>query len=359
MHSPDLWSRRERLASLLSELRAEAFLVTALPNVRYLSGFTGSNGALLLTKSRAVLFTDPRYQTQAPAESDCEVKIAKGPLTTAIVPLVKRLHLRSIAFEMNRIGYAEYGQLTEALPHIRWKAISEAVEQLRMVKSEAEIHAIASSVQLNSEALTQALAHFHHQMTESDLAAEIDYRMRCLGAEASAFDTIVASGPRTALPHAHPSNQPVQANQLLLIDMGARLSGYCSDMTRTHAVGKLKPAARRMYRAVLESQLAAIDVVKPGTSCAKVDRVARQVLTKFGMGSLFIHSTGHGLGLEIHERPRVGRKDNTKLEPGMVITIEPGVYLEGVGGVRIEDTVAVTETGCQVLTPTSKELVTL
>jgi Xaa-Pro aminopeptidase len=234
--------------------------------------------------------------------------------------------------------------------------VSGAVEIIRAVKSDAEIATIQASVQVNSAALEQALRRFKPAMTEVDLAAEIDYRMRRLGADGSAFETIVASGERTALPHARPTDHPLRADELLLIDMGANVAGYTSDMTRTFAIGKLDSKKRRMHRAVLESQLAAIQAVKPGVTCAHVDGVARKVLRSFGMDKLFVHSTGHGLGLEIHERPRIGRKEAMKLETGMVITIEPGVYQEGLGGVRIEDTVVVTPSGSRVLTPTAKEL---
>jgi Xaa-Pro aminopeptidase len=354
----ELSQRRERFTSLLKDARVDAFLVTALPNVRYLSGFTGSNGALLLTRDRALLFTDPRYQAQAPRESDCEVKIAKGPLTKELAVWIKRLRVKALGFEENRIAFREYEQL-RTLRGARLKPVSEAVEQLRAVKSPAEIATIKTAVKLNSAALAQALRHFKPSATEIDLAAEIEYRMRRLGADGPSFETIVASGERTALPHAQPSDRPIQNHQLLLVDMGATVAGYASDMTRTHAVGKLSAKARRMYRAVLESQLAAIDAVKPGVTCARVDQAARDVLRGYGLERLFIHSTGHGLGLEIHERPRVGRKERTKLEPGMAITIEPGVYEEGVGGVRIEDTVVVTAGGCDVLTPTRKELIVL
>jgi Xaa-Pro aminopeptidase len=355
--------RREHLlvalGAALRPARADAFLTTAPPNVRYLSGFTGSNGAVLLSAERAVLFTDPRYATQAPIESDCEVKIGKGALVKEIAAQVKRLRLKSLAFESNRISYEEHAQLKEALPGVRLKPVTGTVETLRMVKSEEEIGTIRASVQLNSAALEHALEQFRPDMTEVDLAAEVEYRMRCLGADGTSFDTIVASGERSALPHAHPTDHPINPDQLLLIDMGANVAGYASDMTRTYAVGKLDAKIRRMYRAVLESQLAAIDAVKPGASCASVDRAARAVLRGYGMDQFFIHSTGHGLGLEIHERPRLGRKEMTKLEAGMAITIEPGVYQEGLGGVRIEDTVIVTATGCEILTPTGKELVVL
>lgn len=355
----ELVERRERLLPALAEARADAFLVTALPNIRYLTGFTGSNGALLLTTDRALLFTDPRYAAQAPQESDCDVKITKGAFTKELQNWSKRLRIKSLAFEQNRISFETYSQLKEYAGDLTLKGVPGAVENLRAVKSPREIEAIRASVLLNSEALKQALRHFRHSMREVDLAAEIEYRMRRLGADNTAFETIVASGLRTSLPHAHPTSAPIQNDQLLLIDMGASVAGYASDMTRTYAIGKLGRKARQMYRAVLESQLAAIETVRPGISCMAVDRAARDVLGKFGMERLFVHSTGHGLGLEIHESPRVGRKEKTKLDAGMVITIEPGVYADDTGGIRIEDTVLVTGDGCEVLTPTEKDLVAL
>jgi Xaa-Pro aminopeptidase len=351
----ELSERRAKINAQLRSWRADAFLVTALPNVRYLSGFTGSNGALLLAPGKSILFTDPRYQTQAPTESDCDVRIVKGPLLTGVASVATRMRLKSVGFEENRISYREHQALLSTLTGVRARPINSAVERLREIKSPAEIQTIRTSVNLNSTALEGALKKLKGETTEIDLAAEIEYQMRLLGADGPAFDTIVASGVRSALPHAHPSELSIQANQLLLIDMGARVAGYCSDMTRTYAVGKLNPKIRRMYRALLESQLAAIDAVRPGTTCHRVDQTARAVLRGHGLEGAFIHSTGHGLGLEIHEGPRVGRKDKTELEPGMVITIEPGVYIEQTGGVRIEDTVVVTASGCEVLTPTGKE----
>lgn len=351
--------RRKSLVPGFRATRAHAFVTTSLPNVRYLSGFTGSNAALLVTADRAILFTDPRYQSQAPQESDCEIKIVKGPLLIELSKWLKRLAVKSLAFEQNRISFEDYQQIKEQAKGTSLRAVSGLVETLRMVKSAAELATIRASVLLNSAALEMALRSFTSAMTEVDLAAEINYRMRQLGADGTSFETIVASGTRTALPHAHPTDRPISTNELLLIDMGASLSGYASDMTRTYAVGKIDARSRQMYRAVLESQLAALNSIKPGITSAAVDRAARKVLKSYGMDKIFIHSTGHGLGLEIHERPRIGRKDSTRLEAGMAITIEPGVYQEGIGGVRIEDTVAVTTTGFEVLTPTGKELVVL
>jgi Xaa-Pro aminopeptidase len=354
--------RRARVLPLLrenEEARAEAFLTTALPNVRYLTGFTGSNAALLITPLRATLFTDPRYRTQSALECDCHVRVGKGKLAKHIASAVTRQHIRSLAFELNRVSFEDHQQLAELLKGVELKAIGGLVETLRMVKSADEIATIRASVKLNSAALEQALRHFKPGMAEVDLAAEIDYRMRLLGADGTAFDTIVASGKRSALPHAHPTANSIDSNELLLIDMGASVAGYASDMTRTYAVGKASPKIRRMYKAVLDSQLTALALLKPGMACGKLDRAVRDVLRGYGFDKLFVHSTGHGLGLEIHERPRIGRKEAVKLEAGMTITIEPGVYEEGTGGVRIEDTVLVTERGCEVLTPTRKELVVL
>jgi Xaa-Pro aminopeptidase len=233
--------------------------------------------------------------------------------------------------------------------------VSGLIENVRMVKDSDEIALIRASVELNSAALEAALRRFKAGMSEADLAAEIDYQSRRRGAEGPAFDTIVAAGERAALPHARPGKTKIGPG-MLLIDMGAFREGYASDMTRMLHVGTAPLKYRRAYKAVLESQLAAIDAVKPGARSAAIDRAARQTLKRHGLDKQFIHSTGHGLGLEIHEPPRLGNKDKTILRPGMAITIEPGVYLEGWGGIRIEDTVLVTETGCEILTPTPKDL---
>jgi Xaa-Pro aminopeptidase len=355
----EIAARRARLGSELAQHKVEALLITALPNVRYLSGFTGSNGTVLLTGERAVLFTDPRYQTQAPLECDCDVKIAKGPVLAEALKLLKKLGVKRVGFERNRASFETYDYLKREATGVKLAGLPGLVERLRMVKSPVEIATIKASVELNSAALEQALATFRPGTTEIDMAAEIEYRMRRLGADGPAFETIVASGSRSALPHAHPTATAAANDQLLLIDMGAFVAGYASDMTRTFAVGRISSKAKRIYRAVLESQLAAIDSVKAGIPASSVDRAARSVLRRHGFEKMFIHSTGHGLGLEIHEGPRIGRKEATRLEAGMAITIEPGVYIEGFGGVRIEDTVVVTDTGCQVLTPTKKDLLVL
>jgi Xaa-Pro aminopeptidase len=285
------------------------------------------------------------------------VKIAKGPLVAAVAAAIARLGLKRIGYEPARMTCDAYESLKARLPmRASLEPLKGWVEELRMVKSAAEIALIRRSVETNSRAFDQAVARVRPGMTEQDLAAELEYRMRRLGAEKPAFETIVAAGVRSALPHAQPTAARFKPRGLVLVDMGAQQDGYCSDMTRMLYLGAPTAKVKRVYRAVLEAQLAAIATVRAGASTAAVDRVARRVLKGYGLDRAFVHSTGHGLGLEIHEPPRLGKRDKGRLEAGMAITIEPGVYLEGFGGVRIEDTVLVTGTGCEILTPTGKEL---
>jgi Xaa-Pro aminopeptidase len=349
-------TRRHAIAQSLEEARLDALLVSCGPNLRYLCGFTGSNGTLLVQPDAAVLFTDPRYTIQAAGEVSCAVRIARGPLPDAVADEIARIRVRKIGYEPARMT-------CEALEAVRGRLPMRAhlqpaggwVEKLRMVKSPEEIAAIRRAVAIASRAFEQAAARAKPGMREQDLAAELEYRMRRLGAEKPSFETIVAAGPRSALPHAGPTAARIDRG-FVVVDMGAMCDGYSSDMTRMLHAGAPGPKARRMYKAVLEAQQAAIDAVRPGISAARVDEAARRVLRGCGMEKLFVHSTGHGLGLEIHEPPRLGGRDKTRLREGMAVTIEPGAYLEGFGGVRIEDTVIVTARGCEVLTPTSKEL---
>jgi len=347
----------------LSARKLDAMLVSAGPNVRYLTGFTGDNAALLVMPGRCILFTDPRFEIQAAQEAAaprCRVRISRGPLLLDVLAAIRRLGLRRIGYEPARMTCDTFDLLKSKLP---MKASLEPVpgwiEQLRMVKWPEELARIRRSVETNSRAFEQTAARVRPGMKESDLAAELEYRMRRLGAEKPSFDTIVAGGVRSALPHAQPTAARLAAGQLVVVDMGALQDGYCSDMTRMLFLGRPGAKVKRTYRAVLEAQLAAIDAVSAGVPTVRVDRAARQVLKGYGLDRAFVHSTGHGLGLEIHEPPRIGKRDKTRLAAGMAITIEPGVYLEGFGGIRIEDTVVVTETGCEILTPTSKELLVI
>jgi len=349
--------RRQNLAASFAERKIDALLVSFGPNLRYLSGFTGSNGNLLLLPGKSILFTDPRYQTQAPQETTCQVKIAKGPLTAGVMAAIKRLRVRRIGYEPAWMTCEAFETLKSGLPlGASLEPVNGAVEQFRMVKSPTEIARIRRSVETNSRAFEQAVARVRPGMKERDLAADLEYRMRRLGAEKPSFETIVAGGRRSALPHAQPGAAPLKMGDLVVVDMGAIEDGYCSDMTRMLFLGAPPARVKRTYRAVLEAQLAALDAVRGGARTARVDAAARNVLKAYGLDQAFLHSTGHGLGLEIHEPPRIGKRDKTRLQAGMAITIEPGVYLEDFGGIRIEDTVVVTENGCKILTPTTKEL---
>jgi Xaa-Pro aminopeptidase len=349
--------RRRLIGTGLENRELDAMLVTSPASVRYLTGFTGSNGAVLALPGEAIFFTDPRYAVQSGREVSCRTLVAKGPILPAAAALAAGKHIRRLGFERAHLSYDGFDLLRANMPvNTSLEPVSGWLEAHRMLKSDTEIELIRRSVETNSKAFERAVRGARPGMRERDLAAEIDYQMRRLGAEKPSFETIVAAGERSALPHAHPTGAVFKTRQPVLIDMGAFQEGYASDMTRMLFLGAPSARLRRLYRAVLEAQLAAIDATRPGVTAARVDRAARDVLKADKLDRAFVHSTGHGLGLEIHELPRIGKKDKTPLAAGMAITIEPGVYLEGVGGIRIEDTVVVTPAGCEVLTPTGKEL---
>ncbi len=349
--------RRQTVASGLAEHKLDGLLVSFGPNLRYLSGFTGSSALLLLTPTRSILFSDPRYTIQAGQESTCEIRIAKGPLVVDMIAALAKLRLRRVGYEPAMMSCEAFQSLDAKMPaKSTLVAVRGWIEELRMVKSPSEIARIRQSVETNSRAFELGVARVKVGMKEQDLAAELEYRMRRLGAEKPSFETIVAGGERSALPHAQPTSARFEKGELIVVDMGALQEGYCSDMTRMLFLGTPGTKVKRTYKAVLEAQLAGIDAVRAGARTASVDASARKVLRGYGLDQAFIHSTGHGLGLEIHEPPRLGKTDKGRLKTGMAITIEPGVYLEGFGGIRIEDTVLVTEKGCEVLTPTSKQL---
>jgi len=349
--------RRLRLAAGLAGEKLDALIVSALPNIRYLTGFTGSNALLLVHPDTAILFTDPRYAIQAAEETDCRLRIARGPLPNLLLSILKRKPVKTVGFEKSRIPYDLWESLDKDLPsRTRLKPAVGLVEQLRAVKSPIEIASIRRSVEILCQAFAAALPTIRHGIREFELAAELDHQMRLLGADQPAFETIVASGPRSALPHARPTSKTLDYNELLLMDMGAHHAGFASDMTRMAFLGRPSPQASLLVGAVRQAQAAAVASVRPGVKASAVDRTARDVLKTAGLDRLFTHSTGHGLGLEVHESPRIGKREKTPLQAGMVVTIEPGVYMKGFGGVRIEDTVLVTETGCEVLTTTPKEL---
>jgi Xaa-Pro aminopeptidase len=357
--------RQATLQSALESNGLDALLVTHLPNIRYLCGFTGSAGALLVGEGKSVFFTDGRYKEQARTEvQGSRVLIGRKPPLIAAGEWLKvnrkKRALKQLGIEGQHLSVAEHSQLKKILrSNVRLCEAPALVEQARMVKDAEEIRRLCAAVQVGSSLFDVAAKVIKPGVKETEVAAEIEYAARRAGAEAMSFETIIASGPRSAFPHGRASTAEIPPNGFVVCDFGIILAGYCSDMTRTVHVGRRSADAQRIYEAVREAQQAAIDKVSSAVMAGEVDRAARQMLTKRGLGRYFTHSTGHGVGLEIHEMPRIAAGQNEPLCAGMVITIEPGVYVPGVGGVRIEDMVVVTERGCEVITPTSKELIIL
>jgi Xaa-Pro aminopeptidase len=359
--------RRKRLArvrELMERGGVDALLVTHIPNVFYLSGFTGDSGALLMEHTRATLLTDSRFTTQAGEElapTRVGLKIVKGSLTAAAgAELVRRRFRGRAAFEGARVTVAEATLLRKASGgKIRWRGVSGWVEQLRRLKDEDEIERMREAARLGSKVIVEVLSLIHPGVRECDLAAEIEFRMRRGGASGPAFETIVASGARGALPHARATTKAFRPNELVVIDMGAILRHYCSDLTRTVYLGRASARVRRWYRAVAEAQAAACQALRPGAPCSAPDSAAREVLRGYGLEKAFIHSTGHGLGIEVHEAPRLGRGQSLPLESSSVVTIEPGVYLERTGGIRVEDDVLVLPGGPEILTDAPRDFLEL
>jgi Xaa-Pro aminopeptidase len=344
----------------MGEQKIGALLVTSLPNLQYLTGFSGSAGALLVTDSQSVFFTDSRYDIQAREEvADSRVVIAKEYAVAAAAKLAARLRDRRIGMEAATTPLAEYQRVKELLSKKKLVPTRGLVESLRIEKDEGEIAMIRKAVELGSRAFEETLPLLRPGMAELEVAAEIEYRMRRYGGERPSFETIVATGPRAALPHARATARRIRPREFILMDLGVILSGYASDMTRTVFLGKAPSKAARIYRAVKEAVEEAEHQVAAGRTAESVDRAARRVLRRYGYERYFTHSLGHGLGREVHELPRIGRNQATPLPEGATITIEPGVYLEGYGGVRIEDVVVVRNRGAELLTPTSKELMEL
>jgi Xaa-Pro aminopeptidase len=361
--------RLSRLLSRLNETQLGSLLVTHLPNIRYLCGFTGSAAALIVADRGCILFTDGRYRTQAKAEinkanvESVRIVIArKSPLVAAgewLAAQPRRPPI-SLGIGMESITAGMRDRLAAILKgKARLRSAPPLVERARMVKDAAEIVRIRQAVELGASLFSIACKQIRPGVSEVEVAAAMEYEARCAGAEAMSFATILASGTRSAMVHGRASGARIPRVGFVVCDFGVILAGYCSDRTRTVHVGSPSPDARRLYQAVLEAQQAAIEAVRPSVTCAEVDSAARRVLRKRGLARYFTHSTGHGLGLEIHEAPRLAAGQTQKLEPGMVVTIEPGAYVPGKWGVRIEDVVVVTSSGCEVLTPTDKELIVI
>ena len=362
-------ARLHRLQSILPKNQLDFLLITHLPNVRYLSGFTGSAAALLVGGQGATLFTDGRYIAQARQEvSNAQISIgSKGPFLAAAEWLAakpgrrtSKPASRTLGIEAESLTAGARDRLRSALRgKVKVRSAPPLVEQARMVKDLAEIRRIREAVQLGAGLLRVARMKIRPGVCEFEVAAAMEYEARRKGAEGMSFPTILASGPRSAIVHGRASEARIPRGGFVVCDFGVILAGYCSDRTRTLHVGHPSREACDFYDAVRQAQQAAIEAVRPGVTAGQVDEAARAVLRKHKLAKWFTHSTGHGLGLEIHEGPRLAAAQPQRLEPGMVVTIEPGAYVPGKWGVRIEDVVVVTASACEVLTPADKDLIVI
>jgi Xaa-Pro aminopeptidase len=353
--------RRRALALLLKEARLDCLVVTSPANWYYLTGFIGDSGALVVSPKSSALVTDGRFTVQSREEtSGVRVILQKESLLESVAQFLKQTSAQRVGFDPGQLTVTQLTSLRKAArSRIRWVPAPGKVEALRMRKDASELLQMRKAAILAGEVAQAAIRLLKPGIREFEVAAEIEYQMRKRGASGPAFETIVAFGERAALPHARPTAKRLRKNELVVLDLGVILGHYCSDITRTVFLGRASRRIRTWYQAVLEAQTAAISAVKAGTSCGEVDAAARQVLTRHRLDRLFVHSTGHGLGLEVHEDPRVARGQDKRLEPGNVITIEPGVYAQGIGGIRIEDDVAVHQDRTEVLTRIPRDLIEL
>lgn len=355
------WQRVEALRRRLAEENLDALLVTAPPNRAYLSGFTGSHGTLVITSSAAMLLTDSRYVEQASAQAPgFEVRDEGADGLAALVETVKRLGPRRTGFEGRTVSVATLRQWEEGLHDATALVPTEGlVEELRLVKDAGEVALLRRAAALADAGFEKLRELVRPGRKERDIALELEFFLRREGAEKAGFEFIVASGPRGSLPHGVASERVIAAGELVTVDFGCFVEGYTSDLTRTVAVGRPPERWREVYEVVRQAQEEGVAAVKPGRTGAEVDAAAREVIARAGFGDFFGHGLGHGVGREIHEGPRLRRTATEVLRPGMVVTVEPGIYLPGEGGVRIEDMVLVTEEGGERLTRARRDLVIL
>jgi len=349
--------RRAKLERFFTVHDLDAILFSNLPNIRYLSGFTGSEGSFIMGRDlRCWLLCDSRYTAQASSEViDGEVRQFSDKLET-IKELADELKLRRVGFEAAHMTVADFTALTQKLDNCELVSLNANLDQIRSTKDQDEIDRLDRVAKLSSGALLETVGKLKAGVSEAFLACELEFEMRRRGADGRAFDFIVASGERGAMPHGRASEKLIRSGELVTIDFGALMNGYHSDETVTVAVGRPDPRAVEIYAIVKEAHGRAIAAVKPGMACSDVDAVARNYIREHGYGEYFGHGVGHGVGLEIHEKPTISPRGDMIIEEGMVFTIEPGIYITGFGGVRIEDTVVVNADGCRLLTQVSKEL---
>jgi Xaa-Pro aminopeptidase len=355
----DFETRREKVRKAMRKLGVEALLVTDFKNVTYLTGFTGEDSLLLIREKGETLLTDGRFTTQLTQECpDLDLLVRKPGISIlqAIIRALKTAEISRLAIESESMTVGMEDKISDKLPNLAIMPTTGLVEKLRLVKDREEIELIRLAIRQAEKAFGVIRASLKPEMTEKQICDELEHQFRLFGAKSASFPSIVALGSRAALPHATPGNDRLSDSEFLLIDWGACEGLYHSDLTRTLVAGRIPPKFARVYKTVLDAQRKAIEAIRPGVISQDVDDAARSVIAKAGYGRRFTHGLGHGLGLQVHEGPRLAAKNQTVLKPGMVVTVEPGIYIPGWGGVRIEDDVLVTRSGHEVLTHVPKEL---
>lgn len=351
--------RLTRLRSMLQQEGIDGLLLTNSYNRTYMTGFTGTAGVVLISAARALFITDFRYVEQAQKQAaGYEIIQHTGPITEEVAKRAKELGIKKLGFEQDTLTYSEYrmyGDKAEA----ELVPVSGLVEKLRLIKTDAEIKILKEAAQIADAAFTHILSFIRPGVSELAVSNELEFFVRKQGAASSSFDIIVASGHRSALPHGVASEKLIETGEFVTLDFGAYYKGYCSDITRTIAVGEPSQDLKEIYDVVLEAQLRGLRGIRAGITGKEADALTRDYITEKGYGQYFGHSTGHGIGLEIHEGPGLSFRSDTVLEPGMAVTVEPGIYIAGLGGVRIEDDVIVTKEGNEILTHSPKELIIL
>lgn len=355
----DFHARRDRLRKMFKKAGVNALLVTDFTNVTYLTGFTGDDSYLLVRRDGETILSDPRYTTQLEEECsgvDLDIRSPGVPMLKSVAKVVRATKAGRLGIEGDSMTVGLLNQITEKLPKVEFVPTSGLVEELRLIKDKDEVERLRRAVWQAEKAFAVLRSTLRPEKTEKEVADDLEYQFRLFGGKDASFPSIVAVGPRAALPHATPGTSRIGDDDFVLIDWGANDGLYCSDLTRMVVTGKISPKFERIYNTVLEAQLRAIKAVRPGALAHDVDNVARSYIAKAGFGNRFRHGLGHGLGMLVHEAPRLAVNSQTVLKPGMVVTVEPGIYLPGWGGVRIEDDVLVTRNGHEVLTSVPKRL---
>lgn len=348
-----------KLRTSLEENNLDALLITSPINRRYVASFTGTAGVVLITQHDALFITDFRYIEQATEQAKgFKIIEHKQAIHEEISEQLTTLNIKRLGFEKDHTTFGTYEQYKETF-HAELVPVSGIVEELRLIKTDDELKIIKRAAEIADAAFEHIQGYIKPGAKEIDISNELEFFMRRQGATSSSFDTIVASGHRSALPHGVASDKEIQSGELVTMDYGALYNGYCSDTTRTVAVGDISDELHTIYQTVLEAQKRGVNGIKPGMTGKEADALTRDYITEKGYGKYFGHSTGHGLGLEVHEKPGLSHKSDIKLKPGMVVTVEPGIYIPDVGGCRIEDDIVITETGNERLTVADKELVYL